>query len=132
MATKYSGADWLEVSWQAPLSDLGREVADLLGQVWRGLYHLDFRKVHRADWSNAERVSLVIGGDLSTWDFDLLTRLVVMCHDRCLRLEVCGCGPGLMRLSFFPRRRDGDMAKRHPTMEDAVAGIRRQIGLGQK
>jgi len=61
---------------------------------------------------------------LATFDFDLLTRLVVLCHDAALRLEVSAANPHNVRLSFWQRQRTGGMSKRHPTMEEATHGIR--------
>lgn len=38
MSEKFAGADWLEQSLGIKASPFGRKVADILGQVWRGIY----------------------------------------------------------------------------------------------
>lgn len=64
-------------------------------------------------------------GQLSTFDFDYLTRLVVMAHDRCIRAEIIASGPQRVGIALFQRhKRDGDISQRHPTIEDAVRWIR--------
>lgn len=62
---------------------------------------------------------------LSTFDFDYLTRLVVMAHDRCIRVEIVPSGPRLIGIELHKRHaREGEMHRRHPTIEQAIARIR--------
>ena len=128
---KYAGADWLECNGKR-LSDFGREVADVLGQVFLGIYHID-RAVLRdnVDWQDSGRVSITHNYGLATFDSSELTRLVVLCHDRAIRLEIEGCGPYRMRLIFHRRdARAGELWERHPEMEEHIDSIRNAIGLG--
>ena len=113
----YQGAEWLRrnleiVGAPAP-SAFGLKVADILGQVWQGLYHLSesalFSKkktkdVPRTDWSHKRFVEVVVHDELATWDYDTLTRLVVECHVRSVRLAVSGASTGYLRLTFHDRR----------------------------
>lgn len=82
----FAGADWLVGDARRPVSALGREVADVLGDVLAGLYHLP--DAHDNDWTTESFVEILWGGDLSTFDADALTHLVVEAHDRCLRLSI--------------------------------------------
>lgn len=67
-------------------------------------------------------------GGFATWDFDQLTRLVIGAHDDCIRMLISPSGPGMLCLSFWPREdREGKMAKRHPTIEEAIASYRRAV-----
>lgn len=67
----------------------------------------------------------VYAGKLATFDFDYLTRLVVLGHDRCIRVEITQGGPGMIGVALFRRHaREGRMSERHPTIEDAIAKIR--------
>lgn len=128
-AEKYAGADH-EVRPDDPpesMSDLGRDVADLLGQLFRGIYHIDTSKV---DWSQPDHITLTMYGSLSTFDFPQLTELVVLAHDRAIRCEVSGCAPSLLRLMFHRRRRTGSVTERHPTIEVHIETIRDRIGMG--
>jgi len=132
---KYAGADWIEESLKKPLSPLGVAVADLLGQVWAGIYHLPHTLLARVDWAESWYISVTVpGSELATYDADLLTRLVVLCHDRCLRMEIEPCNPRYLRLNFSPRVRsatDPRMHRRCPTMEQAVASVRERFGSGE-
>ena len=58
-------------------------------------------------------------GDISTFDFDLATRIVFLAHDMCMRAEISRAGLYL-RIAIHARKRDGGMSERHPTLEQAV------------
>jgi hypothetical protein len=61
---------------------------------------------------------------LSTFDFNGMTRLVLLAHDRCIRAEVSMAGMKL-RIAIHKRHgRDGEMSHRHPTIESAIESIR--------
>lgn len=62
--------------------------------------------------------------NLSTYDFNHLTRLVVMAHDKCIRVELVPKGMNRICIAIHKRIREGDYYQRHPTMEDAVISIR--------
>jgi hypothetical protein len=72
-------------------------------------------------------------GGLSTYDYDLLTRLVVAAHDECVRVEIVTSAPRYLTIYLHPRVRPGSahdpdrpmMGDAHPTIEDAIARIRR-------
>ena len=88
----------------------------LLGELFLGFHHLPgvpkpygrgIRLDHRPQW-------------LSTFDFDSLTRLVFLAHDRAIRVEIDGSGPGMVKLVLHKRIREGVMHERHPTIEAAL------------
>ena len=125
----YSGSDWIERQGKT-LSPLGREVADILGQVYEGIYHISRAALHeRVKWDDNLFIMIVVTDGISTFDFNVLTRLVILCHDRAVRLEINSAGFGYLRLFFSQRVREGSMTKRHPTMEQAIAEIRERIGM---
>jgi hypothetical protein len=125
---KYAGADWVEYNALEPISPIGRQVADILGQVFRGIYHID-KDIRRADLTK-DYVAMTISAsrDFSTFDTSLLTELVVLCHDACIRLEIQTAGPRYFRLLFHQRKREGQMYERMPTMEEHIKMIRENIG----
>ena len=63
----------------------------------------------------------VPSGKLSTFDFDLLTTLVLLAHDRCVRVELGNGGPYRTGVILHRRHaREGCMSQRHPTIETAL------------
>jgi hypothetical protein len=65
-------------------------------------------------------------GRWATFDFDRLTRLVVLAHDRMIRACVEPSGPRMIGVTLWKRHtREGSMFERHPTMEQAIATHRR-------
>jgi hypothetical protein len=87
-----------------------------------GPWNLGSWRSLRADFGGA---SVAVRDDpFATYDRDALTRLVILAHDRCLRVAVCQSGPGRLRISAHPRQREGAMHRRHPTMEQAIGLLR--------
>lgn len=128
----YAGADHLEACG-TKLSDFGREVADLLGDLYRGIYHINGSALthKRTNWAHESRIEIVLHGSMATFDGAELTRLVVLCHDRCIRCELCAASNGYLRLFFSKRKgREGNIYERHPTLETHVSGIREDIKRG--
>jgi len=123
--------DWLENQLRyknkdIKISELGKIVSSIMGEVWDGIYHLDRSTYQheRTDWSNNSYIEMVICGELATWDFNKLTRLVVLCHDKCVRLSISGASNNFLRLMFHKREREGGFSERHPTLEYQVEQIR--------
>lgn len=123
-----NGSEWLIKAYKLPsISPLGEAVADLLDDVFRGIYHVNSH-LHKTDWTHDHYIDVVLNKELHTFDFDYLTRLVVLCHDRLLRMEVTGRAPNFLTLTFHQRKsRTGHIYERCPTMEDHMAVIRKQV-----
>lgn len=98
-----------------------RACFDLLCKVFHGEHHAPERiyAFGRGIKCHAE------SHRLSTFDFDYLTRLVVLAHDACVRVEVVSSGPGRIGLVLHKRAgRTGSSYERHPTMEEAIERVR--------
>ncbi len=62
-------------------------------------------------------------GDCSTFDFDFITRLVFLAHDRCVRAEISQGGPRAIKIAIWQREGRGEhlsMSRRHPTIAQAL------------
>ncbi len=127
---KYSGSEWIEQSLKKSMSPLGKNVADLLGDVFKGIYHLDTSALKRVDWLDNYCIEYTHWGDLATVDFNHLTELVVLAHDRMIRVNVRGIGPGYMKMLFHQREtREGSITERCPTIESHINQIRNHCNL---
>jgi hypothetical protein len=69
-------------------------------------------------------VRLSLRAPLATFDGDQLTRLVVRCHDACVRLAIEPLNARQVRLIFSRRDRVGHKHERHPTLEEAIVRAR--------
>ncbi len=59
--------------------------------------------------------------NLATFDFSLLTNMVLMAHDRIIRVEIVPSGPGMLKWCLWKRKnRDGKHYEKHPTIETAI------------
>lgn len=115
----YAGADWLRESLKIEPSEIGAKAADLLGDVFLGLYHLNQTSLKKGIWTNPHYAQVTYYGGLATVDFNELTRLVVLAHNRMLRVELEGLAPNYIRIRVHARAsRTGGIASRCPTMEE--------------
>lgn len=125
----YAGHEWIEQSLKKKCSPLGAAVADLLGRVFLGIYHVDSKALGRVEWDNAHYVSVVLYGDLATVDNNRLTLLVVLAHEAMMRVSLEGCGPKYIRAIFHQRKtREGSICDRCPTIDEHVQIIRQHFG----
>jgi len=60
------------------------------------------------------------GKSFATYDGDLLTRLVLMCHQYAVRAEVENGGPGRIKIKIWQRQREGKLYERHPDIHTAI------------
>lgn len=59
-------------------------------------------------------------GDLSTFDFNVLTRLVLMAHQKCIRVSIMPLNFKHIKICIWKRTRDGGISTGHPTIEQAI------------
>jgi hypothetical protein len=91
-----------------------------------GKHHVASLRWEYRGYGNAVCTFLVLQG-LSTYDFAQLTKLVVSCHDECVRGEIRTGGPGQLRIIITPRERKHKYPDvgAHPTLDQHVEQIRR-------
>jgi hypothetical protein len=106
-------------------SKLGIRVAAMLADWAGGGHHLEMAAMEKVDWTNEAYIRCqldtgYIDGDLSTFDFDGLTRLVFLAHDYSIRVAVSPINRRSLQFLFHGRNRTGGFSQRHPTIEQAV------------
>jgi len=127
IASKYAGADWVKQSLKCQnMSSFGEQVADLLGDLFLGIYHMPTSKLRNVDWHDDACIRVLIDRNMATYDGDLLTRLVVLSHDRMIRVSIDSCNFHNVELMFHKRlvREGGSIFERMPTMESHIEMIR--------
>jgi len=126
---EYAGADWLEQMRKnrgyQPLTTFGRLVAEILGAVYRGIYHIDSGQTLRDNFIDdgiVNGVSVTMHRTPSTYDFSELTELVILCHAYSVRLEISARTVGYLTFRFHRRQppKEGDQLwQRHPSLAQA-------------
>lgn len=106
------------------------EAVDFFATLYGGRHHIPGGK-YKGDnvnpWGpNAWQVAHY--GDLATYDFDLLTRLVLLAHERCIRVGIQPCGPRHVRIGISRRERTDSIFTNHPTIEQAIASFAKLKG----
>jgi hypothetical protein len=124
--------EWLESLYKdsgVKCSQHGRDVAQILGIVYGGLYHIS-AKLEKVKWDHERAIEIKISyPNLATFDFNNLTKLVILCHDACIRLEIEPNTFNSIRFWFHRREgREGSMSRRHPTIEQAIENTRKSEG----
>jgi hypothetical protein len=120
------GSVWVRKTFQCEMSHFGERVADLLGVVMDGIYHIDTKTLSSVTWDNPRWIGLRWQSELATFDANILTRFVVISHDMMIRFSVNARSREYLQLEFTPRlSRTGNIFGRHPTLEQAAAECRR-------
>jgi len=108
-------------SWETAHPPLTKkEAEEFFGVIYHGEHHIPSDvKPHGRGWK------IQAYGDLATFDFDLLTRLVFLAHDRCIRVAIIPGGPGRVGVAIWKRYgRNGNFSERHPTIKCALVNWR--------
>jgi hypothetical protein len=131
METKYAGADWIKSALKiTDMSPLGEETANILGELYLGIYHLESRHLKKVDWSQRDNIDVVLGWQsFSTYDNDKLTKLVFLAHHRAIRVEIYPHSFKYLRLVFSRRSRLGAKHEKHPSINDAVLTFQKSVSL---
>lgn len=100
------------------------DATDFFGKVFNGTHHIPSRvRSWGYGWFTWTHTPL------ATFDFNILTRLVVLAHDECVRVEICTHYFHGVKIILHKRQgREGAMSQRHPTLEDGIADARNYLG----
>lgn len=126
MMNTYAGGEWLK-GQGVDVSPFGVRVADLLGYIYRGLYHLDVE--HKANWNGVGHIEVKLDRDLSTFDSSQLTELVLLAHRMAIRIAIMPLSNRTIKLIFHERRRGGEWWNNHPSIHEAIEKFEKECGL---
>jgi len=93
------------------------EAISFFSELYYGEHHIPGYKVK--EWGNGWCVEDFAG--MSTFDWNNLTRFVLMCHEKCIRGEIRPSSPRSMKVIIHQRQgRDCGFTTKHPTIETAI------------
>jgi hypothetical protein len=119
---KHSGADWMakQDCFKSP-SALGVKVADILGQVYLGIYHISGAvTAKKVDWQNECEISITISSELATFDGAELTFLILCCIESGVSVQIYGAFKGYLKLTFTNGDRIIDLQQRSRDWEGQI------------
>lgn len=90
----------------------------VLAELYGGDHHLDPVKPCGDGISMRAR-----RGEISTFDFDLMTAMVVAAHQYCVRIGVGPASPRELEITLHRRQPTGGMSGRHPSLADLSARV---------
>jgi hypothetical protein len=119
-----SGSDWVRSSSAKEISPFGERVADMLGEVFSGIYHIS-NEVFKTDFSRERYIAITFyeNGQFATYDSDYLTRLVLMAHEKNIRVCVRAATHSYLKIEFMEVDRRGFFVDRHPTLTASIEHI---------
>ena len=124
----YGHAEWMERQLGRSLSPFETQVIDIVGIVGGGIYNAPIYRKTIAWTFGPRTIALVWRQELATFDFGRLTKLVFLCHEARIRLELKACAPHRLRLIFSERTdAPADWAEHHPNLDEAVAAFREEL-----
>lgn len=95
------------------------EATKFFGKIYPGEHNIPGElKQYGSGWSVIHR------GDIATYDFNMLTKLVVFAHDMCIRASIVPAGPQAVKICVHRRQREGSMVERHPELDEHIDSIR--------
>lgn len=110
-AIKYAGADWLISREKFSVSPFGVKVANVLGQVFAGIYHIDDAVLSKKVlWGSPVVICVTVHGGLATYDFDQLSRLVFCCRAAKIGVSIYGSFKNYTKLVFSPEHSTPELA----------------------
>ena len=115
-----NGSEWMKSSGKK-LSPFGERVADMLNEVFLGIYHVS-NEVWKADFTGAKYIAVTFYecSQFATYDSDYLTRLVLLAHERNIRVCVRASTHKYLKFEFMQVDRGGFFADRHPTLAESI------------
>ncbi len=111
------GTPLSEISHDCAISPDATRIEQVLADAYRGIHHVkpgEIKKFADDHWE------VSVYEDISTYDYDVLTRLVLAAHKYAVRVSIKSSGPRLLKLTLFARKRDAGMTERHPTIQQAI------------
>ncbi|MEM9584816.1 MAG: hypothetical protein AAGA08_17020 [Pseudomonadota bacterium] len=115
MARPYESDTHYRLDW---MTDDQWACTVLLARLFRGFHHMNSTRVKDMGQTG---VAYNYYGELASFDFDGLTRLLLMGHEECIRVCIGPSGPGMIKIILHKRhKREGRLYERHPTIHDAL------------
>lgn len=116
---KESHANWLNSYRQGWMSDDQWLLSLFCCRLFRGFHHCPEIKEKNCGLNN-----IVINTSTSyfaNYDYDYLTKAVIMAHNWGVRICISGSGPGMFKISLWKRKnREGCVSERMPTIQDMI------------
>lgn len=98
------------------------KAVEFFSEFYGGKHHIpgDVRENNNGWWGVAHY------GELASYDYNCLTRLVFLAHDKCVRVAVHGCNGEHVRISIWSRDPGEECVESgHPTIEEALSKWRK-------
>jgi hypothetical protein len=115
-----TGSEWVRIN-RIEMSPFGERVADMLDDVFSGIYHIS-NEVRKTDFTGERFIAMTIfeSGCFATYDSDYLTRLVLLAHERNIRVCIRAATHAYLKIEFMLVDRNGFFADRHPSLQESL------------
>jgi len=115
-----------EMRVQRPTPLTNEEATKFFAEFYGGEHHIPGHKLYR--FGDGWIAKHYCGhGDLATYDFNSLTRLVLMAHRDCYRVCIMPLNFNTIKIAIHKRSPDGGWSTGHPTIETALEEFNNSI-----
>ena len=106
------------------MSDDQYECCKLLADVVGGFHHI-YTPIRE---SGSDGIETNICGSWASYDFDQLTKIIIMGFDRMIRIEISSCNMRYFKLRLHKRhKREGLIMEKIPRIEEYIEKIRAEF-----
>ncbi len=108
-------------------SEFGLLAADLLDDLYIGIYHLDQKTLMDVKWENPTviRIAIKDNRQMATADESKLTRLVFLAHHYGVRASIEAASGTKIQIVIWKVSKKDFIIDRHPTLQEALASFER-------
>lgn len=118
-ADKKTSVLWLNSYRQDWMTDDQWLLSLFLCRLFRGFHHCP--EIKQSNCGNRNISINTRTQYFANYDYDYLTKMVIMAHNWGVRVAITGSAPGMFKIMLWKRHvRDGDISERMPTIEHMV------------
>lgn len=104
--------------------EFDEQISSVVWHAFGGWHHVSYQKHGEFDGRKWVKFS-VHSGSLSTYDYDVLTKLVLACHKWSVRAEIVQSGPRMLGVYLHCRTPDDgtkeqSWSEKHPTIRQLI------------
>jgi hypothetical protein len=113
-----SSSNWINSYRQDWMTDDQWLLSLFLCRLFNGFHHCPEIKESNCRGNIAVNTRT---GYFANFDYDYLTKAVIMAHNWGVRIQISGSAPGMIKISLWKRHsREGDICNRMPTIQEMV------------
>lgn len=118
-ADEKSSSTWLNSYRQEWMTDDQWLLSLFVCRLFRGFHHAP--EIKQSNCGNRNISINTRTSYFANYDYDYLTKMVIMAHNWGVRVAISGSAPGMFKITLWKRHvREGDICDRMPTIDQMI------------